>query len=174
MKRGFTLIEVCLVMLVFGIAISSIMAFFPVSLRQANTTVSDAVVTTFADYVINALQANAAKMTDWNVWQDPEYDKEESEIDPQKSIFVKAIIDEIKFETETATKSLDCRKSKKEELEGYLGVKKSYIGYQLEFRKAKKGRLWQIILYVTDNKHLLPKKGQTFITHVVYLGEAPE
>lgn len=167
MKKGFTLIEVCLVMLVFGIAVSSIMAFFPVSLRQANTTVSDAIVTTFADYVINSLQANAAKMTDWQDWKVTK-DKDGN----NKETFRQNIVKDIRLDTSGGGVDLDYKDT--QEISGYLGMENSYLKYQLDFRPSNDNRLWQIVLYVTDNKHISLSQAQTFVTHVVYLGEAPE
>ena len=167
MKKGFTLIEVCLVMLVFGIAVSSIMAFFPVSLRQANTTVSDSIVTTIADYVINSLQANAAKMTDWQDWQVTK-DKDGN----NKETFRQNIVKDIRLDTSGGGVDLDYKDT--QEISGYLGMENSYLKYQLDFRPSNDNRLWQIVLYVTDNKHISLSQAQTFGTHVVYLGEAPE
>lgn len=164
MRKGFTLVEVCLVMLVFGVAISSIMAFFPVSLRQASMTVSDATVTTFAEYVINSLQANAAKMTDWDYWADTKADKK----------FRRKIVEGIRMETQGGSVALDYQNDGPKELKGYLGVEKSFIRYELDFRPSYDNHLWQIILYVTDNEKVSPRLGHTFVTHVVYLGKEPE
>lgn len=157
-KKGFTLVEVCLVMLVFGIAISSLLAFFPVSLRQSNMAVTDTVTTMFADYVINSLQANAAEMTDWDVWAENNGRNFEAEI-----------VKGIKLDN---SKDLDYLPNDDvQRLEDYLGVPKSYIGYQLDFRKEKGGRLWQIVLYVTDNRTISDREHmQAFTSHVVFLG----
>ena len=156
-KKAFTLVEVCLVMLVFAIAISTILAFFPVALRQANSAISDSVVTSFADYVLNALQANAGKLT-WAEWSN---DKE----------FKKAMIKDIKLNGGRA--SLDYEKV--ELLENYLGGSEdnnTSIKYSLDFyAPSESSRVKQITLYVTDNKHGSVKHGHAFVTHVVYLGK---
>lgn len=172
MKRGFTLIEVCLVMLVFGIAISSIMAFFPVSLRQANMSVTDTVTTMFADYVINSLQANAAEMTDLSDWdQDPDRPNEPG---PR---FKGRIVRDIRIDTASGS-SVALNYNGEQEVKGCLGNEKSYLKYRLEFLYSNGNRLCQINLSVTDNKHISlnqgQNQGQTFITHVAYLGEVPE
>lgn len=158
-ENGFTLVEVCLVMLVFGVAISSLLAFFPVSLRQSSMAVTDTVTTMFADYVINSLQANAEEMTDWEYWTDAN----------SKKKFRQKITEGITLDTKDGPKSLVYGSMGK--LDNYLGVDKSYVGYQLDFRKEKGGRLWQIVLYVTDNRTVSDTEHmQAFTSHVVYLG----
>ena len=151
MKKGFTLMEVCLVMLVFAIAISTILAFFPVALRQGNSAVTDSVVTSFADYVLNSLQANAAKM-EWDDWGGD---------------FEKNITKDIMVDGNTKLEYLT-----QQTVEDYLGVDDSTIKYKLDFSGS--GRVRQITLYVTDNKYADVTKGHTFVSHVIYLGKVPE
>lgn len=162
-RNGFTLMEVCLVMLIFAIAISTILAFFPVALRQANSAVTDSVVTTFADNVINALQANAARMT-WKEWSDTSAKGFRKIVTSGITLNVKGGNRALKYESD-------------ETLENYLGVDGSTIKYRLDFPDNPKNpeeRVRQITLYVTDNKHGSPKNGNTFVSHVVYLGKVPE
>ena len=143
--------EVCLVMLVFAIAISTILAFFPVALRQGNSAVTDSVVTSFADYVLNSLQANAAKM-EWDDWGGD---------------FEKNITKDIMVDGNTKLEYLT-----QQTVEDYLGVDDSTIKYKLDFSGS--GRVRQITLYVTDNKYADVTKGHTFVSHVIYLGKVPE
>ena len=143
--------EVCLVMLVFAIAISTILAFFPVALRQGNSAVTDSVVTSFADYVLNSLQANAAKM-EWGDWGGD---------------FEKNITKDIMVDGNTKLEYLT-----QQTVEDYLGVDDSTIKYKLDFSGS--GRVRQITLYVTDNKYADVTKGHTFVSHVIYLGKVPE
>lgn len=161
MKKGFTLMEVCLVMLVFAIAISTILAFFPVALRQGNSAVTDSVVTSFADYVLNSLQANAAKM-EWEKWEKHYGDDG----------FCATITDGITLEADGDPK---LKYDAEQTLKNYLGVEDSTIKYKLDLPKPDQSpRAKQITLYVTDNKYADVTKGHTFVSHVIYLGKVPE
>ena len=173
MKKGFTLIEVCLVMMIFGVAVTSLMALFPVSLRQGNMAVSDSVVTTFADYVMNALAANAAgdEMKDWSKWN-------------QENNFVKAIGANIYIDTGGGPKNGQLLKlvqggnRYEDSIDGYLGIEKSFIKYRLDFAPVTKPvdfdkRLYRATLRVTDNKTADISSGSVFITYFTYMGEVP-
>ena len=170
MKKGFTLIEVCLVMLIFGVAVTSLMALFPVSLRQGNMAVSDSVVTTFADAVMNALAANAADdaMRDWAKW--------EQEAEFAKAIGANVFIDLGKGPG-TGT-PLNCDGSEVD-VDNYLGIPKSHIKYKLEFAQVTEprdygGHLYRATLRVTDNKTAnVSTNGSVFVSYFTYLGEVP-
>ena len=157
MKKGFTLIEVCLVMLIFGVAVTSLMALFPVSLRQANLAVSDSVVTTFADYVMNALAANAAgeMKGDWDVWKD-------------QDIFEDEILADIYLDTGGGP-GTGQGLAKSGKVDGYLGTPTSFIRYKLDFAQEDRphdyaGRLYRVTLRVTDNKVVPVSAGAAFVT----------
>ena len=176
-KSGFTLIEVCLVMMIFGIAVSSLMALFPVSLRQGSMAVSDSVVTTFGDAVMNALAGNAAaeNMQDWSIWKD--------ETDFRRKVISGIVVDNTGNPGEGA--ALKC--GEVTTVKDYLGIGKTSGGgkrglvtikYKLEIElvdNVKYGhRLYRAILHVTDNEYAnVDTAGAAFITYLVYLGEVP-
>ena len=176
MKKGFTLIEVCLVMLIFGVAVTSLMALFPVSLRQGSMAVSDSVVTTFADSVMNSLAANAsgAAMRKWDKWK-------------LKNDFVKAVASGVTIDQGDGPgtgKGL-ARKADsdgyfyyEDTVENYLGVPKSFIKYKLEFAQVTRphdygGRLYRATLRVSDNRTAAISSGHVFVSYFTYLGEVP-
>lgn len=171
MKKGFTLIEVCLVMLIFGVAVTSLMALFPVSLRQGNMAVSDSVVTTFADAVMNALAANAADdaMRDWTKW--------EQEAEFAKAIGANVFIDLGKGPG-TGMPLKKVGNGYADSVDDYLGIPKSHIKYKLEFAQVTKprdygGHLYRATLRVTDNKTADISSGSVFVSYFTYLGEVP-
>ncbi len=176
MKKGFTLIEVCLVMMIFGVAVTSLMALFPVSLRQGNMAVSDSVVTTFADSIMNALAANAASddMKDWDKWG-------------KKNTFIEAVTDGVRIDLGGGPES-GASLSRKKNSEGYyyfegsvdeyLGIAKSSIKYKLEFAQVDRphdygGRLYRATLRATDNKTASIDSGLVFVTFFAFMGEVP-
>lgn len=69
-RGGFTLIEISMVLLLFAAAIGGLLSFFPVGLKLESNAISDAAQTMFALNVLGQVEANAAEITDWNVWND--------------------------------------------------------------------------------------------------------
>lgn len=69
-RGGFTLIEISMVLLLFAAAVGGLLSFFPVGLRLEANAVSDSAQTMFALNVLGQVEANAAEITDWNVWND--------------------------------------------------------------------------------------------------------
>ncbi len=164
-RDGFTLIEVCLVMMIFGIAVSSLMALFPVSLRQGNQAVSDSVVTTFGDSVINAIAGRASSMQavdDWKYW-----DFENKKYDFKEEVVQGLPVYEGGKDLELGENTVD----------DYLGTGENVtIKYKLEIApvNTKKfgSRLYRAILYVSDNKYAsLEEAGAVFVTYMYYFGE---
>ena len=199
-QKGFTLIEVCLVMLIFGVAVSSLMALFPVSLRQGTLAVSDSVVSAFGDSVMNSLAGVASSMQgekDWKYWKDEE-------------TFRKTIVKGVLVDTRGNPKGdeelhwsvkKNGKYTPKEEYEvtDYLGLSRMAnnsksgrinIRYRLEIEVvAMKStdlngntkiiaepygkRLYRAILHVTDNPSTSLDNGTVFVTYLAYLGEVP-
>ena len=161
--NGFTLIEVCLVMMIFGIAVSSLMALFPVSLRQGNQAVSDSIVTTFGDAVMNAIAGKASSMQsekDWAYWQNETSFKNEV----VNGLAVYNGGDKLVANGNDRT------------VDDYLGLKGVAIKYNLEIARVNTtkfgDRLYRAILYATDNKYANVKEaGAVFVTYMVYMGE---
>ena len=169
-QKGFTLVEVCLVMLIFGVAVSSLMALFPVSLRQGNQAVSDSVVAAFGDHVMNALAGRASAMQgkdDWPLWE-------------SESAFKREIVKNLKIDTSgndplgdhqivIASSTIEDDK-----VSDYMGLAKMSrnrksgqitIRYRLEIESVPEfvgsrrvepfgKRLYRAILHVTDNPTL--------------------
>jgi prepilin-type N-terminal cleavage/methylation domain-containing protein len=163
-RDGFTLIEVCLVMMIFGIAVTSLMALFPVSLRQGNQAVSDSVVTTFGDSVMNALAGRASSMQtigDWRYWRTPNQFKTE-------------VVRDIRVYEGGPNLRLG-----EDTIPNYLGTDENVtIKYRLEIdtvNTAQFGpRLYRAILYASDNKYAdLDEAGTVFVTYMFYFGEVP-
>ncbi len=183
-RKGFTLIEVCLVMLIFGVAVSSLMALFPVSLRQGTLAVSDSVVSAFGDSVMNSLAGVASSMQsedDWIYWKD-------------EKKFREAIVKGVKVDTSGDPKgNHQIKVGVEEKVTDYLGLSKLAdnsksgqvsIRYKLEIKVVSekiKGkdvepygkRLYRAILRVTDNPSLDLDNATVFVTYLVYLGEVP-
>ena len=162
-RDGFTLIEVCLVMMIFGIAVSSLMALFPVSLRQGNQAVSDSVVTTFGDSVMNALAGRASSMQtidDWRYWKN-------------QNLFKTEVVKGLKVYDGGS----DDLKLGEHTVEDYLGTGENVtIKYKLEIAPVNTTqfgpRLYRAILYASDNKYAnIDEAGTVFVTYMFYFGE---
>ncbi len=180
MKKGFTLIEVCLVLLLFGVAVTSLMALFPVSLRQGNMAVSDSMATTFADYVLNALAANAAgeAMKNPDKWKDAGTFEECMLGKGGNSDVSNPILIDVGGGPGTGVR-LAVGDHK---IEKYLGMERTVIRYSLAFdRDTRFGeenfeawKLYRATLRVTDNPAVRNADGGAlFITYFAYLGEVP-
>lgn len=67
-KRGFSLVEVCLAVLVVGLGLLSVFSLFPTGLASGESAAADTEIGLFADQVLNGLQAQATEVT-WAEWQ---------------------------------------------------------------------------------------------------------
>lgn len=67
-KAGFSLVEISMVLLLFASAIGGLLSFFPVGLRLESNAISDSAQTMFALNVLGQVEARAAAITDWSVW----------------------------------------------------------------------------------------------------------
>lgn len=67
-RSGFTLIEVSLAVLVLGLGLMAAFGLFPAGVRQNEESTADTRAALFADYVLNGMHANAAAVTNWDVW----------------------------------------------------------------------------------------------------------
>ncbi len=174
--KGFTLIEVCLVMLVFGVAVSSLMALFPVSLRQGTQAVSDSVVSTFGDSVMNSLAGKASSMqTDENGKSCWEKKWKPGKNEDPAATFKKALG---KIEIGSSGLVVDCNSGAEHTAEEYLGLANVNIRYKLEIAQVTQpekygGRLYRAILHATDNPSINLDNGTVFVTYLPYLGSVP-
>jgi hypothetical protein len=67
-KRGFSLIEVCLAVLVIGLGLIPIFGLFPGGLRSMEEATADTRCALFTEVVMNGMRANAASMTNIADW----------------------------------------------------------------------------------------------------------
>ena len=190
-RKGFTLVEVCLVMLIFGVAVSSLMALFPVSLRQGTLAVSDSVESAFGDSVMNSLAGIASSMqgvdeNDHDYWDDWK----------TKKRFIDAIAKAgLKVDTSGTNPKGDhsLKIGVEDEVKDYLGLAKMAnnsksgrinIRYRLDIEPVVQKirgkdvepygkRLYRAILRVTDNPSTSLDNATIFVTYLAYLGEVP-
>ncbi|MFC1462346.1 hypothetical protein ACFLQU_01960 [Verrucomicrobiota bacterium] len=69
-KSGFSLMEVCLALMIMSVGIATIFGLFPGWVKEIDFSVADAHAGLFAEYVLSGMQANAAAIDDWAVWSD--------------------------------------------------------------------------------------------------------
>ena len=67
-KNGFSLIEVCLAVLVIGLGLIPIFGLFPDGLRSMEESTADTRCALFTEVVMNGMRANAASMTNLGDW----------------------------------------------------------------------------------------------------------
>ena len=66
--RGFTLIEVCLAVLIIGFGLVSIFGLFPSGLRSMEDDTADTRSGLFTESVMQGMRANASTIMDWADW----------------------------------------------------------------------------------------------------------
>ena len=67
-RSGFSLVEVCLALLVVAMGLLAILGLFPGGVRSSENAEADTYAALFADTVLSGIAANAATITDWNTW----------------------------------------------------------------------------------------------------------
>ena len=67
-KGGFSLVEVCLAVLVVGLGLLSVFALFPTGLAASEAATADTETGLFAEQVLFGIHSQAATMT-WTEWQ---------------------------------------------------------------------------------------------------------
>ncbi len=177
--RGFTLVEVNLALLVIGVGLLALFGLFPVGLRQANLAAADSVQAIFADQVFNQLHANAATITNFNIWMDREPILGKS---VKKDLWLEAML----AGTDVDGKGREIKAGSTEEIANYQG-KGRYVTYRLvlhdgldsgqsvNFPVDHEGRLKRAYIRVSDRR-----KDETNITNAtvyctdfVFMGEVP-
>jgi len=68
MRRGFSLIEVTLALMVVAVGLLAVFNLFPSGLRASVDATAETRVANFADEVLSALRAEAAKQTNSTEW----------------------------------------------------------------------------------------------------------
>jgi type IV pilus modification protein PilV len=65
---GFSLVEVCLALLVVGLGLLAIIGLFPGGLRSSENAEADTYVSLSAEAIMGGIRANASTISDWTVW----------------------------------------------------------------------------------------------------------
>lgn len=171
-KKGFTLIEVCLTLLVFAIAMTALMGLFPVGLRQASLATGDMAESLFADYLLSSVQAAAAEVAP-DDWRSVE----------KFSTSLNAKFNELGI-VQPDGKSIHLDKSGK--ATGEMGDDdesrkegRAYIKYELQidnvvFPYDFNHRLYKVVAKVSSNKHLDLNDGLIYLTDVFCMGDVPQ
>ena len=69
-QSGFSLVEVCLALLVVGLGLLAIFGLFPGGLRSSEGAAGDTTASLFAENVLCGIEANASVITSWDEWRD--------------------------------------------------------------------------------------------------------
>jgi prepilin-type N-terminal cleavage/methylation domain-containing protein len=67
-KNGFTMVEICLAVLIIGIGLLSVFSLFPAGLKLAEESALDTRSGLFADTILGGIRGNAAGITNWSDW----------------------------------------------------------------------------------------------------------
>jgi prepilin-type N-terminal cleavage/methylation domain-containing protein len=178
-RRGFTLVEVNLALLVIGVGLLALFGLFPVGLRQANLAAADSVQAIFADQVFNQLHANAATITNFNVWMDREPILGKG---ADKDAWVKAML----AGTDVDGKGTAIKAGTTEEIANYQG-KGRFVTYRLVLHNGfdsgqsvnspvdHEGRLKRAYIRVSDRsrKETNITNAIVYCTDFVFMGEVP-
>ena len=70
-SAGFSLIEVCMAILVIGLGLLAVFSLFPSGLRMAEEGAADTHCGLFTETVMKGLHGNAAGITNLTTWADP-------------------------------------------------------------------------------------------------------
>lgn len=74
-KKGFSLVEVCLAVLVVGLGIMAIFSLFPTGLAASEAAETDTNNSLLAQKIVASLEAQASTLT-WNDWQGNQFGSE--------------------------------------------------------------------------------------------------
>ena len=69
-RRGFSLIEVCIALLVAGVGYLALLQILPHGLRQSTQATEASAQSIFAQTVFSAMRAGAAELDTWSDWED--------------------------------------------------------------------------------------------------------
>ncbi len=161
-RAGFTLVEINLVLLLFGVGITALLGLFPVGLRQGALAMSDTKQAVFAEMVLNSIQAEALKRHDYAAWQSEATFKAAmgqaliaGENQDQKAIVPLVFGSEVTFEK-------------------YLGEKRNVIRYLLNMKEISGPRpMYRATIQVADRMDGRIDNFPTYSIDLVYLGEVP-
>lgn len=155
-KKGFTLIEISMVLFLFATVITGLLSFFPVGLRQGVQATADTIQSMFALEVFGKIEANASTLG-WADW--------ENEASLRKAL-VKGVT--------PGDSGAALRWDNNETIKRYL-VQRGTIRYHLTGFFPKNGemankRLYRVVIWVTDSPGGNPKSFSPFSIDLFYRG----
>lgn len=170
---GFTLIEISLVLLLFGSAVGGLLSFFSVGLRQENSAMSDTAQAMFAFDVLGQIEANAAKIDDFALWNDEGRLKREL----QRNLTVGDKATKIKFTGGSISELLENYPKERTYIRYMLDIieVKNPISFYKEYKEEKsdsygQSRLWRAVIWVTDRRDGYPEDNTPFVVDLLYQG----
>jgi prepilin-type N-terminal cleavage/methylation domain-containing protein len=153
-RRGFSLIEVNMALLVVGIGLSALLGLFPAALRESALAHADTAQAMFADQVLNMLHANAASITNWSAWND------------SFGAFITNTTANLNDDVRVSNHTL-ISDGATHTIDNYL-VANNSIQYRLTFeRSGSRVRAW---LRVADRKNTDIGKNPIYATEFVFMG----
>ncbi len=162
-RAGFTLVEINLVLLLFGVGITALLGLFPVGLRQGALAGSDTREAVFAEMILNTVQAQALSQPGYASWQ-------------SEAAFIKSMVDNAKIAGEGKSAKPDTALSigNEETFEEYLGAKRNVIRYLLTIEDISDSRpMYRATVQVSDRMDGAIKNCPTYSLDLVYLGSVP-
>ena len=158
-RAGFTLIEISLVLLLFASAVGGLLSFFPVGLKLENNAISDSAQTMFGLHVLGQIEANAANINSWAIWED---DK----------LFEKAVLKNVR------AGGKDIKVVEDELISDYL-VKNAHIRYRLRIHAVNTPMnfhktLRRAVIWATDRKDGSPEINSPLSVDLVYRGKVED
>lgn len=178
-RAGFTLIEISLVLLLFGSAVGGLLSFFSVGLRQENSAISDTAQSMFAFDVLGQIEAKAMEIDSLDKWNTAKTIKSAL----QNKLTVGKGSEKVNFtgifkgrgnDDTFADKSFEMS-----ELLEHYPKQRAYIRYNLDIVEvrnpvdfAKKGNpcVWRVSIWVTDRRDGIPTDNTPFIVDLYYQG----
>ncbi len=161
-RAGFTLVEINLVLLLFGVGITALLGLFPVGLRQGALAGSDTREAVFAEMILNTVQAQALSQPGYASWQ-------------SEAAF-ESMVRRAKIAGEGKNAKPDTALSIGNEVtfEKYLGAKRNVIRYLLTIEDISDSRpMYRATVQVSDRMDGAIKNCPTYSLDLVYLGSVP-
>lgn len=163
LRSGFSLMEVSFALLIAAVGLLALLSLFPVGLRQGQQASSDTTQAAFAEMVLNAMQANANTITNWNQWCNfftnnvmqgisaPIVNGSPVPIYPEQNVPHPLL-----QPSDLATK-------------GYL-VRGCYLAYRLDVWQDLSPSIWWASIQVIDRPYALIENSPVYVTAFVFKG----
>ena len=133
-NRGFSLVEVCLAILVVALGLLAVFGLFPLGLQAGESAEGDTYSALFADSVLAMIAGNASTMTVWSAWTDDKAFK--------GSVITKGMQPEVQF-TGMSTNGLV----------NFPAPSESWLRYKLDVLSASSPRLKGVVLHVCPGQY---------------------